>query len=166
MISHHETTITSSIDERRASELITKTHWETYILSFFVWKTLNNIEWKRVSVSFLCVDEKWMKILWTSWCAFSDDNGNVDSTVLSTESFSISHHKKPKNIISSTPQQTQWDQELHFIFTMSKRINVNGQMRKEEYEALQEKESGGLQEGFQTASAEVLKKRRILRVSK
>ena len=50
---------------------------------------------------------------------------------------------------------------------MSKRRNVNGQMRKEEYEALQDDdESGGLQEGFQTASVDVLKKRRIVRVSK
>jgi hypothetical protein len=49
---------------------------------------------------------------------------------------------------------------------MSKRRNVNGQMRKEEYEALENEDEGGLQEGFQTASADVLKTRRIIRVSK
>ena len=51
---------------------------------------------------------------------------------------------------------------------MAKRRNVNGQLRREDYEALEEKEgsSNDLQEGFETASAAVLQKRRILRVSK
>ena len=49
---------------------------------------------------------------------------------------------------------------------MVKRRNVNGQLRREEYEALQDEEGDGLKEGFEVASADVLKKRRILRVSK
>ena len=81
----------------------------------------------------------------------------------SMSNLSFLFHSPPPTIHRASFKQT---------VTMAKRRNVDGQMRREEYEALEkereEDSSGndGLAQGFQKASADVMKKRRIVRVSR